>query len=301
MDATPFEWFGTSKKYSLHGAIDDATGKVVGLYMTQNECLHGYFETTRQILNNFGIPVSIYADRHAIFLSQKASRLSIEDQLAGKVVNDTQFGRAMSELGITLISARSAQAKGRVERLWETLQSRLPIEFKIAGITTIDQANDFLTKYIDKFNAKFAVEPEDPQSAFRPITPNIVIDHILCVKVQRSIDNGGVFSLYSKHFKVLTDSSSPLLPPRARINVLCSPYLGVKAQFKNVVFDVLPYVKPKKKPAAPKKQPQERKPYSPPASHYYKYGQSLVKKLSYDETDREILQMLENIFLSKYA
>lgn len=67
----------------------------------------------------------------------------------------------MNELGITLIPARSPQAKGRVERLWETLQSRLPVEFKIAGVTTVDHANKFLLLYIDKFNSLFAVEAQD--------------------------------------------------------------------------------------------------------------------------------------------
>lgn len=79
----------------------------------------------------------------------------------------------MAELGITLIPARSAQAKGRVERLWETLQSRLPVEFKIAGISTIDQANEFLTRYIPLFNDAFAVEPENTVSAFRPLSPKL--------------------------------------------------------------------------------------------------------------------------------
>ncbi|GAW93875.1 integrase catalytic subunit [Calderihabitans maritimus] len=158
MDASPFEWLGTKEQFALHGAIDDATGKIVGLYLTKNECLHGYFEITWQILKKHGIPASIYADRHSIFQSPNASKLTVEEQLAGKVVKDTQFGRAMNELGITLIPARSPQAKGRVERLWETLQSRLPVEFKIAGITSLKQANEFLTQYIDKFNALFAVE-----------------------------------------------------------------------------------------------------------------------------------------------
>jgi hypothetical protein len=96
--------------------------------------LQCYFEATRQILLNHGIP-GIYADRHSIFRSPKADKISIEEQLAGKVVNDTQFGRAMKELGITLIPARPTQAKRRVERLWDTLQSRFPIKFKVAGIT----------------------------------------------------------------------------------------------------------------------------------------------------------------------
>jgi transposase len=181
MDATPFEWFGGSEKFSLHGAIDDATGQVVGLYLTKNECLHGYWEVARQMLQSHGIPVSIYADRHAIFLSQNAGKLSVEDQLGGKVVNDTQFGRAMSELGVTLIAARSPQAKGRVERLWETLQSRLPVEFSLAQVSTVDQANAFLASYISSFNHRFSVEPANIQTAFRPLTSSIDPDAILCV------------------------------------------------------------------------------------------------------------------------
>ena len=111
MDASLFNWLGDGNNYTLHGAIDDATGKIVGLYMIKNECLQGYFKTTRQMILNHGIPISIYSDRHAIFLSTKASKLTIEDELEGKVCNDTQFGRAMKELGITIIYARSAQAR----------------------------------------------------------------------------------------------------------------------------------------------------------------------------------------------
>ena len=84
MDATPFAWFGNNEIFALHGAIDDATGKIVGLYLTKNECLQGYFEVTRQILLNHGVPASIYADRHSIFRSPKADKLSIEEQLAEK-------------------------------------------------------------------------------------------------------------------------------------------------------------------------------------------------------------------------
>ena len=152
----------------------------------------------------------------------------------------------MAELGITLIPARSAQAKGRVERLWETLQSRLPVEFKIAGISTIDQANEFLTRYILLFNDAFAVEPENTVSAFRPLSPKLNIDSILCVKLTRSVDAGGVFSFYNRHFKVITGSSLPLLPPKSKVNVLVGPRLGVKVQFKNAIYDVLSYIKAKK-------------------------------------------------------
>lgn len=302
MDATPFEWFDSSEKFSLHGAIDDATGNIVGLYMTKNECLHGYWEVMRQCLINHGIPVSLYTDRHAIFLSTLAGKLSIEDQLYGKVVNDTQFGRAMSELGITLIPARSPQAKGRVERLWATLQSRLPVEFKIASISTVDQANEFLAKYITLFNSTFAVEPEDSQSAFRPVPPNVDIDSILCVKLTRSVDAGGVFSFYNRNFKVITSPALPSIATRAKVSVLVGPRIGVAAQYKKALFQVVPYIKQKKSDPITSSRPVNLNiSYSPPDSHYFKYGHTLVKKITFEDKDKDILLMLENIFLKKYA
>jgi transposase len=300
MDATPFEWFGSSEKFALHGAIDDATGKIVGLYLTKNECLHGYWQVMRQTLLNHGVPISLYTDRHAIFLSTNASKLSVEDQLAGKVVNDTQFGRAMSELGITLIPARSPQAKGRVERLWETLQSRLPVEFKIAGISTIDQANEFLSRYIPLFNVMFAVEPEMADSAFRPLSSMLNVDTVLCVKLTRSVDAGGVFSFYNRHFKIVTSPGLPSLPAKAKVTVLISPKFGIKIQFKKALFEVLPYIRPKKQ-VEQKLEQAVKTPRSPSDSHYFKYGHTLIKKVTFEDVDRDILLMLEGIFLKKYA
>ena len=297
MDGTPYEWFGGKQQFCLHGAIDDATGKIGGLYLTKNECLHGYFEVTRQIIHKDGIPISIYADMHAIFLSRNASKLSVEDQLAGKVVNDTQFGRAMKELGITLIPARSPQAKGRVERLWETLQSRLPIEFKIAGITNIDEANAFLLEYIPKFNAHFAVEPEEAESAYRPLSNEVDLNNVLCIKQKRTLDTGGVFSFYNKHFKVIEDKSVSI-PPKAKIEVLISTVFGIRVQYKKQIFEAIPFIKPKKQSL---ETPKQRKTYKPPDNHYYKYGQSLVNKLTFEDSNSEILKLLEDIFLKKYA
>ena len=112
IDATPFKWFGGNAMFALHGGIDDATGNIIGAYMTKNECLHGYYEVMRQTIEHNGIPVSVYADLHSIFRSPNAGKLTVEEQLEGKAVNDTQFGRAMKELGVTLIGARSPQAKG---------------------------------------------------------------------------------------------------------------------------------------------------------------------------------------------
>jgi hypothetical protein len=128
---------------TLHGTVDDATDKILGPYLVQKECLQGYFEVVRQMLGNHGIPASIYSDRHSIFHSPKTAHVSFEEQLAGKEAPKTQFERAMDELGIALIPARSPQAKGCIERLWDTLQSRLPVELKIAGIADLHGANQF--------------------------------------------------------------------------------------------------------------------------------------------------------------
>ncbi len=141
-DGTPHDWFGCGKKYSLHGFIDDATGSVTGLYMCEHECLLGYLEVTRQTLKNFGIPLSLYPDKYSVFFpaANKENSLTIEEQLKGMHRSVTQFGRIMDELGIEMFPASSPQAKGRVERLWETLQSRLVTEFRINNVTTIEQS-----------------------------------------------------------------------------------------------------------------------------------------------------------------
>ena len=298
IDATPHDWFGTGKKFDLHGGIDDATGKIVGLYMTKNECRQGYFETVRYMINNYGLPVSLYTDRHTIFRSPKADKLTIEEQLAGKVAKNTQFGRAMKELGVTIIPARSPQAKGRVERLWNTLQSRLPIEFKIAGITTIEQANEFLPSYIAKFNDKFSVSPADTIAVFRPVAEDLNIDNILCVKETRIIDNGAVFSFYNRHFKVAAGTQSQIYP-KSKIKVLVSPKFGVRAQYDNHVYDVIPFIKPKKKKV--KKNNSKPNTYNPGNEHYFKYGHKAWPKLTFEDSNRDILKMLEKIFLTKYA
>jgi transposase len=297
IDATPFEWFKDGIKYSLHAAIDDATSDIVGAYIEKNECLNGYFEVTRQMLLNFGIPISMYADRHVIFKSPKLDKLSVEEELAGKEINDTQYEKALKELSITLIPAYSPQAKGRVERLMQTFQGRLITDFKVNGITTIAQANEFLPMYIKSLNEKFSVKAKSRKNSFRKLKKNINLDTTLCIKIQRQIDNGDVFSYKSKYFKVLTDA----IPNKSKIEVLISPRIGVKVRYKDKVYETLRYIKPKK--AKELKDPKDYKTtaHLPSEDHYYKNipNKSNIK-YNY-ETDAEILEMLDEIFWGKYA
>ena len=145
----------------------------------------------------------------------------------------------MKELGISIIPARSPQAKGRIERLWETLQSRLPVEFKIAGITTIDEANEFLKSYIPQFNKLFSVEPKEAESAFRPLPEGLDLDCILCVKQKRKVDNGGVFSFHGKHFKIEPKENQPYIPPNTCINIIISSLTRIRVEYKGKIYETV--------------------------------------------------------------
>lgn len=297
VDATPFAWFkGDRKRYSLHGAIDDATGQVTSLFLTKNECLLGYFEMLKRTFLNFGLPVSIYADRHTIFQSPNSAKADVDSNVT---CNDTTLGRALKELGIELILARSPQAKGRIERLWNTLQSRLPVEFELAGISDIASANQFLETYIYKFNSQFAVEPKNAESLFCPVDNSINLDYILCVKDKRKVDAGGVFSYKGKSFKLPNNEYTKNIYAGTTIDVLSSPSFGVMAQYRGIVLEVLPFVPPKRKKRSPKPRSEWKSTAHPiPLDHPYKFGRALSTPLI--ETRDEIVDMLEDIFLSSY-
>jgi len=248
LDASPYDWLCINLPLALHGSIDDATGQVTGLFLCANECMSGYHEVMRRTITVFGVPDSAYADRHTIFRSPNADKAKAIDAAPGIKVHETQFGRALSELGIKLIAARSAQAKGRIERLWQTLQSRLPVEFEIRGIKDIDAANEFLSTYIFALNSEFAVEPADFDNAFLPLEENKDLNYILCVKEERKLDSGQVFSYGGRRLQIKDAPYARLIPPKAKISVMVSPYIGIKAAYKNYVFDT--QAAPDKKPAA---------------------------------------------------
>lgn len=292
IDASPHAWFFNNEECSLHGAVDDATGEILALFFTPNECLEGYFRIMKTIISNNGVPLAVYADRHTIFRSPKTDKLSIEDELNGKKVKDTQFGRAMSELSINLIWAKTAQAKGRIERLWETLQSRLPVELSIAGITSMEEANAFLAAFIKKYNEKFAVEPKETQSAFRKLRDNVNLDHILCIKKTRQVDNGSTFSYGGVYYRAIRNGKTMPIIPKAKITVLKSPQFGLKVEYSSSIYDVEVLESLPSKDATPKQPRQARKPVAPAGNHPWRTKTTKYPVSMYDESDREILEAL---------
>jgi len=188
IDGSPHRWLGRDgSEFALLAAIDDATNEVFARFQP-TEDLMGYLALLKTIIQRKGVPLSLYADRHTIFRSPKADRLSIDEQLTGQAAK-TQFGRACAELGISLIAARSPQAKGRVENLFGTFQDRLVKELQIAGVTDLAQAQAFLPGFLKRYNRRFNKPAAEADSAYRAAPGKDLLAQALCLKFERVIAN----------------------------------------------------------------------------------------------------------------
>ena len=196
MDASPYEWFGGFKS-TLHIAVDDATGRITGAWFDMQETLAGYYHIYHQILNRYGIPYSFFTDRRTVFVYKKKKAPDIGEDTC------TQFAYACKQLGTKIEYSSVPQAKGRVERMFQTLQSRLPVELRLAGITGIEAANEFLDSYINEFNAKFALSVNGIKSVFEKQPEEEKINLILAVLTQRKVDSGHCIQFQKKHYRML--------------------------------------------------------------------------------------------------
>jgi transposase len=166
LDASPFDWLqGRGPTMSLHGAIDDATGTVLALHFRPTEDLHGYTTLLAALATQYGLPLAFYGDRLNVFLRNDA-HWTLEEELRG-AQSPTHFGRMLETLGIAFIAAGSPQAKGRIERLWQTLQDRLVSELRLRGVASLEAANAFLPAFLADYNRRFARPPARPQPAWR--------------------------------------------------------------------------------------------------------------------------------------
>jgi transposase len=166
LDGSPFDWLqARGPRLTLLGAIDDATSEVVALHFRPTEDLHGYTTLLHQVFTSVGLPVALYGDGVNILVRTDA-HWSLEEQLAG-TQSPTHVGRMLHELGIGYVQAHSPQAKGRIERLWETLQDRLVSELRLRGIATCSDANAFLPEFRADLNRRFARPPSAPQAVWR--------------------------------------------------------------------------------------------------------------------------------------
>lgn len=196
MDASAAVWFGETKTY-LHLAIDDALGRVVGGYFDTEETLNGYYNLLYQILSKYGIPYGFYTDNRTVFVYKLQNDKSIEND------SHTQFAYACKQLGIELKTTSVPQSKGRIERLNGSFQSRLPVELRIAHVTTIEEANRFLKKYINKYNKQFSLPLKSVKSVFEEAPSKSKINLILSVLSERKVDSGHCIKYQNKYYKLI--------------------------------------------------------------------------------------------------
>jgi hypothetical protein len=204
-------------RFTLLLSVDDATGKVPYAFFQEKENTEGYFRLMLGIVKRYGIPLALYSDRHLAFRCSRSPYGSV-DGFPIDGGKPTQFGRAIRELGITHIFARSPEAKGRVERVAGTFQDRLVTELRLAGATTIDEANAVLEAFLPRFNERFGVPATRPESAYRPVGPEVDIDGVFCFKERRRVAKDNTVQYHEHTLQLFPDADRPSYA-RVRVEV----------------------------------------------------------------------------------
>jgi len=288
-DGSRHRWFGPDRPMAtLVGAIDDATGMVPAALFREQEDAAGYLELVWHIAERRGLPEAFYLDRHGIFVRRSHEPLSLEEELAGGAF-PTQVRRALDELGIGVIHALSAPAKGRIERLWGTLQGRLVVELALEGIVEIAAANAFLPRFLERFDLRFGVPARDPDPAWRALASGIDLARICCFKYARVVAADQTISFGGR--SILLRAAGRRSLARARVEVQehldgsllvlahGDPVASLEAPAAPVTLRARrgprsvealgpePSPAPEPPPAREEDRPSERGPWVPPRDH----------------------------------
>jgi hypothetical protein len=194
-DGSPHRWFGEKfGEWSLMAAVDDATGKLLCAVFAKQEDAQSYLTCLKQIVMENGIPLALYMDRHGIF-RRNDEHWTLDEQLAGQQT-PTQVTQALLAFGIEPIFALSPQAKGRVERLFNTLQDRLVQELRLAGITSPEKATLFVNgPFKTDFNTRFVKPARESQPAYRPLPKGLDLDRICSFRYEATVGNDNAVRL----------------------------------------------------------------------------------------------------------
>jgi len=200
-------------RFVLLLAMDDATGTVANAVFQTGEDTRGYFLLMEGVIRRYGLPMALYCDRHGVF------KFAGRPRHIQQPVEATHFSRAVQELGIEQVFARSPQAKGRVERMAGTFQDRLVSELRLAGATTIDQANALLQEFLPRFNRQFRVPAQQAQAAYRSLDSSIFLERVLCFKHTRQVARGNTVKFQWRTLRLLPSQERPSYAG-ARVEVL---------------------------------------------------------------------------------
>ena len=193
---------------ALAAAVDDATGKIIYGCFRPTEDQFGYLAMRRSIATSYGLPHLLYHDRHTILRSPKEP--SLEDELAGRPPM-SQFQRVVASPGVSSIAALSPQAKGRIERLWRTLQDRLTKELRRAQINSLAEANCFLPAFIESYNRRFGHLPRETQSAWRSLPKKMDLDYYFSTCEQRQVRRDHTITWLGQVLQLVPGKNEPSL------------------------------------------------------------------------------------------
>lgn len=257
LDGSPHDWFeGRAEKCTLIAFIDDATSQILWLEFAKSESVESLMKSTRSYIETYGKPASFYADRGSVYKVNKNN--PDNDKI-------TQYGRAMNEIHVKLINARSPEAKGRVENLFGTLQDRLVKELRLANISSIEEANKFARGiYIPKHNAKFAVKPKSEINLHEPID-GYDLDNTFCIKENRQVNKDHTIN-YKARFFQLEDKQATIVRPKNIVTINESLNGSIEIYLRKTKLNF------KELPTRPEKQNKpielkERKTHTPQANH----------------------------------
>jgi len=230
IDGSPHDWFeGRAAACVLLVFIDDATGKLVQLRFVESESFFSYCQAAEGYFKRHGKPVAFYSDKHGIFRVNQPSTGS-SDAL-------TQFGRAMQELDIQIICANTPQAKGRVERVNQTLQDRLVKEMRLRGISSMADGNAYLPEFMEDLNRRFAAQPRSTHDAHRPLTTKDDLARILTWQETRTISKNLTLQFEKVVYQIQTKRPSYALR-NAKVTVCVDPHQNISLLYKG---QSLPY------------------------------------------------------------
>jgi len=258
MDGSHHDWFeGRRPKCVLMGYIDDATGRIFCRFYEYEGTIPA-MESFKRYIREYGIPMSVYFDKHTTYKS--TAEPSIEDEINGTEPL-SEFGRALRELGVELIHAHSPQAKGRVERMFKTLQDRLVKEMTLRGINTIEEANKYLKSYLSSHNKRFAVKSKEKNDLHRAIPEGLNLEKILCIRTERILRNDSTIAHNGKLYQIQETVKSKKVLVEERVNGKMLITLNdVSLKFKGI------NTRPEKK-QTPVRVFRHRKGYIPSADH----------------------------------
>jgi len=262
MDGSDHDWLERrGPRLIFMGYIDDATGTPFGRFYEYEGTIPA-MDSFKRYIETYGIPVSIYIDKHAAYKSKK--KLSIEDELSNKDPL-TQFTRALGELGVEVIYANSPQAKGRIERLFKTFQDRLLKELRLEKANTLDDANKVAERFLPKYAKRFSVKAHYSDDLHRPIPKGLDLDKILCIREEHPLRNDFTVVHDKKLYQIEDNVRAKKVLVEERVDgSMLITYKDKSLKFKEIT------VRPKKEEPKKTYEFKIRKVYVPPATHPWK-------------------------------